>query len=362
MAGIIDWARDLLVSRGALVETEEAGALRSMLSPELAGMLQSSDWLSLRLDAGAGSDDAGEWLERFGRLLPPEARVSCARLRRLQAARPVDSGAVLERELVIQNGIYRLLEDGQATARYYFFTFPYTIESDETSQGVWTACLNASANSLVRQPESLLDAVRDELEDDPGFALASAELSRLFPVALRAAQPEVRRLAMGIEQSANRRMARDAERIASYYQDLLRQIEKRIARHKNDAQAAEKERTRAAATELDRTAKLDDLAAKYSLKIRIDPGDVLAVTLPVREISVRVIRKKAERVTRFDWNAALGRLEHPWCESCSAPAHPLFLCDDRVHFLCKACLAPCASCQKQFCRKCQPKCKCGSAI
>jgi hypothetical protein len=167
---------------------------------------------------------------------------------------------------------------------------------------------------------------------------------------------------MGIEQSANRRMARDAERIASYYQDLLRQIEKRIARHKNDAQAAEKERTRAAATELDRTAKLDDLAAKYSLKIRIDPGDVLAVTLPVREISVRVIRKKAERVTRFDWNAALGRLEHPWCESCSAPAHPLFLCDDRVHFLCKACLAPCASCQKQFCRKCQPKCKCGSAI
>jgi hypothetical protein len=360
MAEIIDWARDLLVSRGALVETGEAGALSAMLSPELAKVLQAGDWLSLRFAAGAGSDDAGDWLDRFGRMLPPDARVSGARLRRLQAGRPVDAGAVLERELVIQNGIYRLLEDYQGVARYYFFTFSYAIESDETSQGVWTACLNSSANSLVRQPESLLEAVRDELEEDPEFAVPRMELSRLFPLALRGTEPEVRRLALGMEHSANRRMARDAERINSYYRDLLSQIQKRIARHKGDATASEKERSRAAATELDRAAKLDDLARKYSLKIRIEPGDVLVVTLPVREIKLRVIRKKVERMATLHWNVALGKLEHPWCESCSAPAHPLFLCDDRVHFLCKSCLAPCANCQKQFCRKCQTKCKCGS--
>ena len=359
MAEMIDWARDLLVSRGALVDAEEAGALSAMLSPELAGVLQASDWLSLRFGAGAGSDDPGDWLERFGRLLPPDARVSCARLRHPQAAKPVDAAVVLERELVIQNGIYRLLEDYQDTARYFFFSFPYTIESDETSQGVWTACLNASANSLGRQPESLLEAVRDDLEEDPEGATTGSELSRLFPIALRGTQPEIRRLAMGIESSANRRMARDAERINSYYRDLLRQIEKRVARHKNDAPAAEKERTRATATEMDRIAKLDDLARKYALKIRIEPGDVLAVALPVREISVRMIRKKTERVTKLHWNAALGKLEQLWCERCSAPAHPLFLCDDRVHFLCKSCLGPCANCQRQFCRKCQSRCKCG---
>ena len=361
MAEIIDFARDLLVSRGALVETEEAGALSAMLSPELGAVLHAGDWLSLRFGAGAGSDDAGDWLERFGRMLPPDARVSGARLRRLQAARPVDASAVLDRELVVQNGIYRLLEDYQGTARYYFFTFSYAIESDDTSQGVWTACLNASANSLARQPESLLGAVRDELEQDPEFAIPRSELTRLFPIALRGTQPELRRLASAMEHGANRRLARDTARVNSYYGDLLRQIQKRTARHKDDAAAAEKERGRAAATELDRAAKLDDLARKYSLKIRIEPGDVLAVTLPVREIVVRVIRKKAERMTKLHWNVALGKLEHPWCESCSAPAHPLHLCDDRVHFLCKSCLAPCASCQRQFCRKCQPKCKCGGA-
>jgi hypothetical protein len=358
MAEMIEWARDLLVSRGALVETEDAGTLSAMLSPELAGVLKAGDWLSLRFNSGAGSDDASDWLERFGRMLPPEARVTGARLRRLQAARPVDASAVLERELVIQNGIYRLLEEYQGTAHYCFFTFSYSIESDETSQGVRITCLNASANSLVRQPESLLDTLRDELEEDPELVIHSSEMTRLFPIAVRGTQPEVRGLSLAIEASAKRRMARDAERINSYYRDLLRQIEKRIVRHKDDAAAAEKERSRATATELDRRAKLEDLARKYALKIRIEPGDVLTVTLPVREISVRMIRKKAERVTKLHWNAAMGRLEHPWCESCSAPAHPLFLCDDKVHFLCKKCLAPCPNCQKVFCRKCQAKCKC----
>ena len=361
MAEIVDWTKDLLVSRGALVEAEEAGALRAMLSPELARALGSSEWLSLRFGAGAGSDDDGEWLERLGRLLPPDARVVGARLRHPRQAPAVDAGAVLDRELAVQNGICRVLDDRPAMVRHYFFNFQYTIESDETSLGAWTVCLSPSARSLVHQPESLLNAVRDDLEEDPEFAIPREDLAWLFPMALRGAQPEIRRLAAGIEQSANRRLARDTERIDAYYRDLLRQIEKRLSRRTADMQAAEKERSRAAATRLDRAAKLDDLARKYSLRIRVEPGDVLVAPLPVLEISARLIRKKAERVARLHWNPALGALESPWCESCFGRAHPLFLCDGRVHCLCKSCLTACPSCGKQFCRACQPKCRCGAA-
>jgi hypothetical protein len=363
MIGIIDWARDLLVSRGALVETEEAGALRAMLPAELGAALESGEWLSLRFGAGAGagSDDENEWLDRLSRLLPPEARVVSARLRRPTVVPPVDAAGVLDRGLALQNGIYRVLEDYQQTARYYFFGFHYTIESDETSLGAVTVCLNASARSLVLQPEFLLRAVKDDLEEDPQPAIPRDELAQLFPIAWRGVQPEIRRLAAAIEQSANRRLARDTERIDSYYKDLLSQIGKRMTRRAADPEAAEKERSRAAATQLDRAAKLEDLVRKYSLKIRIQPGDVLAVLLPVREISTRLIRKKAERVARLHWNPKLGALESPFCEGCSGPAHPLFLCDDRVHFLCKSCAAPCPNCGKHFCRACQRRCKCGGS-
>src|SRR5205807_7506289 len=106
---------------------------------------------------------------------------------------PIDAAAVLDRGLAIQNGIYRLLENYQETARYYFFSFRYTIESDETSLGTWTACLNASARSLAPRPESLLDAVRDDLEEDPQFAIRRDELGRVFPIWLRWAAPGFRR-------------------------------------------------------------------------------------------------------------------------------------------------------------------------
>src|ERR1035437_4902508 len=361
MIGIVDWARDLLVSRGALVENEEAGALRALLPAELAAALESREWLSLRFNAGAGSDDENGWLDRLSRLLPTDARVVGARRRRPIVVPPVDATGALDRGLALQNGIYRVLEDYQQTARYYFFGFHYTIESDETSLGVVTVCLNASARTLAPQPEFLLNAVKDDLEEDPQPAIPRDELAQLFPIALRGMQPEIRRLAAGIEQSANRRLARDAERIDSYYKDLLSQIRKRMARRATGPEAAEKERSRAAATQLDRAAKLEALVRKYSLKIRVQPGDVLAVHLPVREISARLIRKKAERMAKLHWNPTLGALESPWCEGCSASAYPLFLCDDRVHFLCKSCAAPCPACGKHFCRACQARCKCGGA-
>jgi hypothetical protein len=356
MIGLVDWARDVLVSRGALVETEGAGALRAMLPAELAAALESSEWLSLRF---GGGDDENEWLDRLSRLLPTDARVVSARLRRPSVVPAVDSTGILDRGLALQNGIYRVLEDYQQTARYYFFGFQYTIESDETSLGVVTVCLNASARSLVQQPDALSNAVKDDLEEDPQPVVSVDELAQLFPIAMRGVQPEIRRLAAGIEQSANRRLARDTERIDAYYKDLLNQIGKRMARRAADPDAAEKERSRISATQLDRAAKLEDLVRKYSLKVRIQPGDVLVVPLPVREISARLIRKKAERTVKLHWNPKLRALESPWCEGCSGPAHPLFLCDDRVHLLCKACAAGCAACGKYFCRACHPRCKCG---
>ena len=109
MIGIVDWARDLLVSRGALVETEEAGALRALLPAELADALESREWLSLRFGADAGANDETEWLDRLSRLLPPDARVVSARLRRSVLAPPVDANHALDRGLALQNGISGVL-------------------------------------------------------------------------------------------------------------------------------------------------------------------------------------------------------------------------------------------------------------
>jgi len=359
---IKDWARDLLLSRGALVESEGEGALRALLPPEVSAALAVGDWLSLDFGGRVGADDPAEWMERLSAaLLPPSPAVAGARLRRHTLAGRIDTGAVLNRELVIQNGVCRLVEDYAAAAPYYLFSFQYTVESDERTIGYASVCLNGASRALAEQAERLLRAVRDDLEEDPVFTAPMGELRALYPLAARAAQADVRARMVSIEQSANRRLARDSARMEEYYGGLLAQMAKRAARRTAEPQAAEKaekDRGRIAATQLDRAAKLEDLVSKYSLRVQLDLTDVLAVSLPVRTISVRLIRKKEERRVALAWNAVLRALDTPLCEACSGRARPLHLCE-KVHLLCASCWRPCPACARAFCRKCQTKCKCG---
>ena len=333
MMELSEWARDLLMSRGALVESEGDGALRALLPAEVSARLAVGDWLSLDFGARVGADDSSEWQERLSTLLPPSPAVAGARLRQRTVAGPIDAEAV----------------------PYYLFSFEYTVESDERTIGYARVCLNGASRSLVGQPERLLHSIQDDLEEDPVSSDVSGPLGGLYLLASRAAQAEVRDRIAALEQSANRRLARDSERMASYYGGLLAQIEKWAARR----DAAEKDRSRIEATRLDRAAKMEDLVRKYSLRVQLELTDVLAVRLPARAISARLVRKKEERLVTLHWNAVLRALDMPLCEYCSGRARPLFLCE-KVHLLCGACWSACPACGRVFCRVCQRACKCGA--
>jgi hypothetical protein len=363
MVSVTEWARDLLLSRGGLIEegrTEGLGddVLRALLPPDVAATLGVEEWLSLNFGARAGADDPVAWMERLARLLPAGNLVTGARLRFSSLTSRIHTESVLARELIIQNGIYRLVEDYSGTAQYFVFTFEYIVESDERSTGLVKVALNATAQSHVPQVHAFWNAVQLELEDDPEFVIPAELLVRMQPFAATVAQDHVRPLITGLEETANRRLVRDCERVESYYRGLLAQIAKRIARKADDGAVVQKERTRSEATERDRNAKLEDLVRKYSLRVHLQLTSVLVVRLPVREILVRLIRKKEERAHTLHWNSFLKRLEHVLCEKCGRPAHPLNLCE-KVHCLCHQCWSPCAKCGRTYCRLCQPRCKCG---
>ena len=354
MNAVSEWICDLLMSRGALVEPGDSGRIGAMLPSELAALLGVDEWFSLDL-----RDDSADWLDRMERVLPAQPLLVEAQYLSAGPPRPIDAASILNSELAIQNGIWRLVEDSAATAAYLFFTFQYAIESDDRSLGIATVCINASAGSLVTAPENFFLGIRDGLVETSGVTEPDM-VKRSYPPAVRAAQAGLRGHVAQAEENANRRLARDTARVESYYAGLLAQIEKRIAKRANDAAGAEKERGRQAATQADRAAKLEDLRRKYALGVRMEPALLLAVRAPVRRISVRLIRKKEERAHALDWNPILGVLESPLCEHCGARAYPLHLCE-RVHLLCKDCWAPCPACSRLFCRVCQPHCKCGAA-
>ena len=357
MNGLTEWTRDLLMSRGALLEAD-AGVLRALLPTEVAGALGCGEWLSLDFEASAGADDAGEWLDRLAALLPSSSPVIAARMRDRSAVIGFDAQGVLDRELIVQNGVYRLVDDYSTLAQYFLCTFQYAVESDERSIGFFTVGVNASANSLIPHPETLLRSLQERLEDDPSADSPRDQLRKIAPALEKAGRREARAMVAAFEQTANRRLARDRERVDAYYRGMLAQIQKRIARKSADPA---RERSRAEATELDRVAKLEDLRRKYSLRVQLSFVDIIAMQAPVREISVRLIRKKEQRNYVAHWNSIVRRLDAAMCEKCSGTAHPIYLCDDKVHVLCRECLSLCPACGRTFCKVCQPRCKCGVA-
>src|SRR6266498_2820076 len=153
MTGLMEWTRDLLISRGALLEEGE-GALRALLPADVAGALNTGEWLSLNFEATAGADDSAEWIDRLGALLPANCPVIAARLRDRSPVAAFDAAGVLDRELIVQNGVYRLVEDYSTLAQYFLCTFQYAVESDERSIGFFTVGVNAGAHSLAPHPQS----------------------------------------------------------------------------------------------------------------------------------------------------------------------------------------------------------------
>ena len=163
MNGLMEWTQDLLMSRGALIEEGE-GALRALLPAEVAGALNCGEWLSLNFEASAGADDSGEWIDRLGALLPPNCPVIGVRLRDRSPVVGFDAAGTLDRELIVQNGVYRLVEDYSTLAQYFLCTFQYAVDSDERSIGFFTVGVNASAHSVAPQPASLLRALQERAQ------------------------------------------------------------------------------------------------------------------------------------------------------------------------------------------------------
>jgi hypothetical protein len=151
------------------------------------------------------------------------------------------------------------------------------------------------------------------------------------------------------------------DRLHGYHNDLHREASRRAAQLGAGDTAIQRETLRMAAIAQDYRAKLDDLAHKYALRITVDWVQTLELVMPVHRLTVQIRRRKAERVMALDWNTLARRLELPPCEASWSTERPRLVCDDALHLVAPAGLAPCAGCGRAYCRAChQERCpKCG---
>jgi hypothetical protein len=309
----------------------------------------------------------GDWLDRFGRLLGSRGRWS-RRVLPADVRMPGDPERVLGHELVLDNATFRLLDVAPAWTRYLLMDFRASAVSDDKRDFVARLGVNLATGSL---PDAVIAALDPFLVgSEPEATLpAAAELPPIWDrtrIAALVGQALPPRLDVALDpfiKGLRRRLSRDQDRLHRYHNDLhLEAMRRALALPEGEARRVREEQ-RAEAIGREYRAKLDDLSRQYATRITVEWVQTLEVVMPVHRLSVQIRRRKADRTIALDWNPLARRLEPPACEATAGLERPRLVCDDALHLVAPAGLAPCAGCGRPYCRVCHPGgCpKCGAS-
>jgi hypothetical protein len=364
-----NFAALLLEHEGALVEPLEPQGLEAMLPDNLKRTIGAPEFLRLGFAAElpAGAERASlesDWLEKFERLLDERGR----RLKFAASAAAPPLGHVeriVERNVVLQNAVYRLSRVEQAWTRYLIFIFRYTAISDEKREGIIRFGINLINGSAIDpMVDQLLATAMDENATETVTKPAVSQLpadwtaERLKKAITRAAPVRVRAQLSQFINGMQRRLDRDLERLHEYFGGLREESWRKLKRQKGDAA---RERLRIEAAEREYQSKVADLKQKYDLRVNVEPVQTLELISQVQRVTLAIKRRKGERKLALDWNPIARQLDPPPCEWSLVADGSRVICDDQLHIVSPAGYAPCPQCCKEYCRVCSPRrCpKCG---
>jgi hypothetical protein len=353
---LIDFAADLLSSRGVLVD-RDGEALEVVLPSDVARLLGLPEYSRLESATPVAAAPASHRLDydaplfdAIGRLLEPAGRLAFAGVP--GPAKSIDAEAELDRALRLENGVWRFRGSQPASFPYVGFVLQYDLAADERTSGLVAVWVNAETRSFAGWGAWLLDdaSLEEAAPHDGGRDVMAA----CWPLARAAALLDIQREVAAPLESLARRQARDLARMREYYEAIDQELRRKIARGRGRDPGADLSRLEATGRAFQ--AKARELVDRYQVRVSATPIAVVVCRVPGHRLDVRLLRRSQSADVSFAWNDIDGAVEARACDGCSRPVGAAWLCDDRVHYLCTDCLASCPTCAHRYCRACHARC------
>jgi hypothetical protein len=265
----------------------------------------------------------------------------------------------------------RLQATAQSTeqnARHHHlrFNFKITYVTDEKQEEMASVVMDVQAGHVVRDIEVL-----DRLESyesasayeslplakprwrDAGMGLSAEAFQALLTRAEAALREDIAGKLSILVSRLRRFTELDLARVQSYYDDMASDLERRRARlTAEDSDREQSIEDKVAALEAERTVKLEDVHARYQVRVELELINILLIEQP-KILTPIIISNRNATITRFAvWDPLVHRLEPLVCDVCSRPGEGLFLCTGG-HLAHDDCLAPqCIDCKRVYCQFC----------
>jgi hypothetical protein len=351
-----DFTADLLAEHGALVEPSSEG-LEVLLPAEVAGVLAIPEHSNLtflgdRHDGISVSYDS-EILKKMAGLLGDRGKFatvglapSSVRLEKLEDR--------LSDKLVFHNAIFQMERKEECPISYLLGYSKYSAISDDRHEGI-AGCvineLNFSAQKATLETLDLIAHGSNTSAEQAERGVSERVLNAFWKAQLNIVQEALSDFLVSME----RRMNRDIRRVHEYYQTLIHEYRQALAKKSAAPEDQARIESKIEAVERELKGKVQDLVGKFSIDLQLESISFIRIetVCPVFWLSVK--RRKEARQFPLTYNPLSKSFDPLPCEACFYPKKGYYVCDDRLHILCRECFAPCARCDKIYCRACHPK-------
>lgn len=332
MSELTEFAARLIEASGGLVETEQE-RVTAVLGEELATALGLPEEVVLAPHAGAGAVALTFGSELLERLLGVATGTPARASVRLRVDPP--GPALAERaaaRFVLRNGISTAGSARVTTGSRLVAHALLTLKADEQHRQLIAAAVSTRTVTPVEGFEKELPPtlIEERRARDPGPVSAALGQALAGQLWRQAAAPQERILAR-----MQQRYERDRQRIHRYFWELQTELQRRAEKGRVDE---DDRRTREAALDREREAKLADLHHRFRVQALLQPVALLEVEAPVLLCDAVLRRRKAERRIELEYDAATRAIVPPRCDACGGPAPRPAACDDAFHLLCEECL------------------------
>ena len=218
----------------------------------------------------------------------------------------------------------------------------YPVKGDDLERlAVWDAESNF---------KSLIQADALWLEKPPANPISEPMLRPLLERARLAARGALGDTLQTLEKRLQRLLELDRARLLQYYDDLKKDVERRL--QKAEAERRPALEAKLAAIETERQAKLLDVEQKYHLRVDLELVNLAILAQPKLDLKVEIKKRTASTQRRVTWDALRHAIEPPVCDVCGLPGDTLHLCENG-HLAHAACMAPqCIECKRAYCGDC----------
>jgi hypothetical protein len=362
-AQLIDTVAEVLELSGAAVE-RNGEYLEALVPESVSKVLNTPELARLYFNPEHSKQDGelvtfqSDFVDRLFVLMQGTGNYAHLTLRDLYLKQSTRSAA--EQRFQVLNGLGRAVDAIERYLAYAHLNFKYTAVSDEKKEGLVSAIINEHTLAEASDMEAHLNWV-ESAETSYHVELPLQPFQAVYAAACRSAETVIRRELAEFHKSLNRRLQRDLDRLAEYYDSLAAEIRRKIARRDLEGKEREDEESRIRATALELERKITDQREKYAMKINVEPVNLMRLFMPVMVVNYEVRFRKAVREIPLVWNPLTKDFETLVCQGCASGIHHFYICEDKLHTVCINCFK-CENCGRNVCRACHAKkCpKCGA--